>query len=86
MSVSFGGMKSLHNLDLLRSMAVSFVLIDHTSWALGHHTFGRFDTGNLGVFGVYLFFIHTSLVLMWSLEREPDVANSTFVARSASTR
>lgn len=65
-------MKNLHNLDLLRSMAVTFVLVDHTSWALGHHAFGRFDTGNLGVFGVYLFFVHTALVLMGSLERQPQ--------------
>jgi peptidoglycan/LPS O-acetylase OafA/YrhL len=63
----------LHNLDILRSIAVTLVLIDHTSWALGHHVFGTWETADVGVFGVYLFFIHTSLVLMWSMQRQPNI-------------
>lgn len=63
----------LYNLDILRSIAVAFVLIDHTAWALGHHVFGKWETADLGVFGVYLFFIHTALVLMWSMQRQPNI-------------
>lgn len=57
------------NLDLLRAMAVLLVLaqhlcsrmhIEHVAWA---------PTRSLGLFGVLLFFVHTSLVLMYSMER-----------------
>src|ERR1700761_4246889 len=63
----------LYNLDILRSIAVALVLIDHTAWALGHHVLGTWETADVGVFGVYLFFIHTSLVLMWSMQRQPNI-------------
>jgi len=56
------------NLDLLRSVAVLLVLVDHFAVASGllqkSHNFGAF-----GRLGVLLFFVHTSLVLMMSLER-----------------
>ena len=68
-------MKNLPNLDLLRSFAVLLVLIDHTTWSLGRHLYGTWNTADVGVFGVYLFFVHTCLVLMWSLERQPHVLN-----------
>jgi peptidoglycan/LPS O-acetylase OafA/YrhL len=63
----------MHNLDLLRSIAVMLVLLCHTAIWLGHPLLGEWITGHIGVFGVFLFFIHTSLVLMWSLERQPNV-------------
>ncbi len=59
------------NLDLLRSMAVLFVVIDHSFLANGIQTVGRWSTFWLGDVGVYMFFVHTCLVLMWSLERKP---------------
>lgn len=68
-------MKNLHNLDLLRSFAVILVLIDHTTGALGRTVYGTWETAFVGVFGVYLFFVHTCLVLMWSLERQPHTLN-----------
>lgn len=60
-------MRNMHNLDLLRSLAVTMVVYDHTAVSFGHYVPGG------GIFGVYLFFVHTSLVLMWSLERQPFV-------------
>jgi peptidoglycan/LPS O-acetylase OafA/YrhL len=50
------------NLDFLRSMAVLMVLFGH----LTRHYHIDF---NIGIFGVLLFFVHTSLVLMHSMQR-----------------
>ncbi len=47
------------------------VVRDHTCLALRRHHLGRWDPAWLGVMGVFLFFVHTALVLMWSLERKP---------------
>jgi peptidoglycan/LPS O-acetylase OafA/YrhL len=52
------------NLDVLRSIAVLMVLFDHLT---RHYHYDRYD--NIGFFGVLLFFVHTSLVLMYSMQR-----------------
>src|SRR5208282_2014964 len=56
------------NLDLLRTVAVLSVLTDHIAATFGiaqrHPLFWA-----LGRWGVLLFFVHTSLVLMMSMER-----------------
>jgi len=52
------------NLDFLRSVAVALVLSSHLIFQLGFRKFG-----GIGRSGVLLFFVHTSLVLMFSLER-----------------
>ena len=57
------------NLDLMRSIAVLLVFVDHTTLSAGRNTLGGWNLRWIGVFGVYLFFVHTCLVLMWSLER-----------------
>ena len=60
--------KESPNLDLLRSVAVLAVLTDHIAATHGiaqRHVF----LGELGYWGVLLFFVHTSFVLMMSLER-----------------
>src|SRR4029077_14847648 len=59
------------NLDVLRAVAVLSVLTDHllTTWDL----FPQSVRWGLGRMGVLLFFVHTSLVLMSSLEREGGV-------------
>lgn len=57
------------NLDALRSVAVTFVVISHL---LLDHSFiliGSFHSQTLGTLGVLMFFVHTCLVLMQSLER-----------------
>jgi peptidoglycan/LPS O-acetylase OafA/YrhL len=58
------------NLDVLRSSAVLFVVLSHlpaTAALVGNHAF---HTQSLGTFGVVIFFVHTCLVLMLSLERD----------------
>lgn len=57
------------NLDLLRSFAVLCVLAFHLLLLFGH---GRVPHGfgSLGHWGVLVFFVHTSIVLMASLERQ----------------
>src|SRR5450755_2566677 len=52
------------NLDLLRSFAVLMVLVNHLT---RHYHYDHFDA--VGLFGVLLFFVHTSLVLMYSMQR-----------------
>jgi peptidoglycan/LPS O-acetylase OafA/YrhL len=55
------------NLDLMRAVAVLLVAFDHV---MGASRFAAsYDWWVLGRLGVLLFFVHTSLVLMASLER-----------------
>ena len=64
------------NLDLLRSIAVLFVIGSHAMIAMGCESLSPFgwslDLGYVGTLGVVIFFVHTCLVLMWSLERNAD--------------
>jgi len=64
-------MTDSRNLDFLRSVAVLLVLVNHLFMAAGLAE--RFpvvyDAGRLGVL---MFFVHTSLVLMLSLERSSE--------------
>ncbi len=62
------------NLDILRSAAVLAVVGTHTLQLVAGLTFGQHfafgvETYSLGQIGVLIFFVHTSLVLMQSLER-----------------
>lgn len=60
----------LINLDFLRAVAVLLVLFDHLgAEAFGMRAGGFIDPHHLGRVGVLLFFVHTSFVLMQSLER-----------------
>lgn len=56
--------RGLANLDLLRSVAVGLVFIGHMTGMMRIR-----GLGDIGHFGVLLFFVHTSLVLMLSMER-----------------
>jgi peptidoglycan/LPS O-acetylase OafA/YrhL len=62
----------LPNLDFVRSVAVISVVVEHTLISLGIVTVGPFPIQFFGVMGVMIFFVHTALVLMWSLERKPN--------------
>lgn len=67
------------NFDLLRAVAVMLVLFAHLLLCLfdtGHYRmatypFWKLQLTELGHVGVLLFFVHTALVLMMSLERTP---------------
>ena len=56
--------RDLVNLDLLRTVAVTLVFVDHLAGAADFR-----GLGDIGRLGVLIFFVHTSLVLMLSLER-----------------
>ena len=64
-------MQDLPNLDFARSVAVISVVVEHALLSLGVFRVGPFPVASLGVMGVMVFFVLTTLVLMWSLERKP---------------
>ena len=57
------------NLDLLRAIAVLLVLAQHLLRRMQVHQVLWVSTSCLGKFGVLLFFVHTCLVLMYSMHR-----------------
>jgi peptidoglycan/LPS O-acetylase OafA/YrhL len=70
-NLSFGKAAESTNLDLLRSLAVLLVVGYHLSLFFGGSSLDRI-TWPLGRWGVLMFFVHTSLVLMLSLERQAN--------------
>jgi len=70
-------MTESRNLDFLRSVAVLLVLVDHLFMAAG--LANRFPVVyDMGRLGVLMFFVHTSLVLMLSLERSEEQNSGDF--------
>ena len=67
------------NLDVLRALAVLLVLTDHTTSALLGH--GTTVLAWLGRAGVQAFFVHTSLVLMASMERDDAPKRTGWIKR-----
>jgi len=67
------------NLDVLRAIAVLLVMADHIVTALIGH--GTPLAAWLGRAGVQAFFVHTSLVLMASMERDGAPAREGWVKR-----
>jgi peptidoglycan/LPS O-acetylase OafA/YrhL len=64
------GTSESRNLDLLRSAAVVFVVVYHLLLFFQSTALARGHLYAIGHWGVLLFFVHTSLVLMFSLERQ----------------
>jgi peptidoglycan/LPS O-acetylase OafA/YrhL len=64
--------KDSANLDVLRATAVLMVLCHHL---LEYGYFSERRVSGLGQFGVLIFFVHTSLVLMMSMERNSGSLN-----------
>jgi peptidoglycan/LPS O-acetylase OafA/YrhL len=58
------------NLDFLRTFAVACVVVRHIVGFFSVPSSRWFQPQALGIYGVLLFFVHTSLVLMMSLKRE----------------
>ena len=63
------------NLDFLRSVAVLLVIGFHLA-KLFNWQFGRLRVTDFGLLGVMLFFVHTTVVLMFSLERQRASSNA----------
>lgn len=73
-----------HNLDFLRSIAVGLVVSRHLMPALHIDGNNIFRIQLLGILGVLLFFVHTCLVLMFSMEQQRTKSNNlylTFIIR-----
>jgi peptidoglycan/LPS O-acetylase OafA/YrhL len=76
------------NLDFLRAWAVLFVCGSHVLQFFGVRYFweGRLSVERLGLWGVMIFFVHTCLVLMLSMERQRNATGfgrmySSFMVR-----
>ena len=67
------------SLDVVRAIAVLCVLVDHVIVAQTGETAALWALGRVGVL---LFFVHTSLVLMSSLERHRDGTARFYVRRA----
>lgn len=67
------------NLDFLRSFAVLCVVFGHLTHFFNTDQLGSIVLGGLGALGVRIFFVHTALVLMFSLEREAAKSNILFI-------
>lgn len=74
-------MKDSPNLDLLRSVAVGLVVVNHFRFffPLAPEYIPVSDA--LGFMGVSIFFVHTTLVLMLSMERNGAAAVPFFIRR-----
>lgn len=64
-------MRESPNLDALRSIAVGLVVLSHVRYFIGAGPWMLQALDVLGHMGVVIFFVHTTLVLMYSLERRP---------------
>ena len=65
------------NLNTLRSLAVIFVVLSHLLLDRSVVGFGGYHTQTLGTLGVLIFFVHTCLVLMLSLERQTKIKKNS---------
>lgn len=75
-------MKDSPNLDLLRTLAVVFVVVSHLRYFVGWHGETVYSLETLGRLGVAIFFVHTTLVLLMSLQRTGETAGAFFIRRA----
>ncbi len=64
-------MRENPNLDFMRAVAVLLVVLTHVRTYMHRQIVPLEMIWFLGMIGVFIFFTHTTLVLMWSLERDP---------------
>jgi peptidoglycan/LPS O-acetylase OafA/YrhL len=70
------------NLDLLRTLAVAFVVVSHLAEVHAGAQTHSYHLQALGLLGVAIFFVHTCLVLMLSLDRQAQGPKAlVFLAR-----
>ena len=69
------------NLDLLRSFAVGFVVLSHVPYFADIKRPAGYSLDALGHVGVAIFFVHTTLVLMMSLDRNGSAMGPFLVRR-----
>lgn len=80
------GTSESRNLDLLRTTAVAFVVLFHLLLFFRETKPDGIDLHSIGHFGVLLFFVHTSIVLMYSLERQAGHTSASRLFGSFYTR
>ncbi len=74
------------NLDFVRALAVLMVVAAHLGWFLGNIRFSFFEFSLLGRLGVVIFFVHSGIVNMLSIDRHVQRAGSYALFRSYMTR
>ena len=79
-------MNNSHNLDVLRALAVTAVFLAHATHTAAGPSHPYYDVVEaIARFGVIIFFVHTSLVLMLSMRRtqkEPAFVRRFYVRRA----
>jgi peptidoglycan/LPS O-acetylase OafA/YrhL len=74
------------NLDFVRALAVLMVVGAHLAWFHGDVRFGFFQLSLLGRLGVVIFFVHSGIVNMLSIDRHVQKASTRGLFRSYMTR
>jgi peptidoglycan/LPS O-acetylase OafA/YrhL len=74
-------MANLANLDGIRAIAVTLVVLSHLLLLLGLGNESVYSIKAMGRIGVAIFFVHTTLVLMASLDRHRSSVASFYVRR-----
>jgi len=74
------------NLDFVRALAVLLVVCSHLAWFFGDPHFSFFQPAILGKLGVIIFFVHSGIVNMLSIERQVNKQGERCLFRAFMTR
>jgi peptidoglycan/LPS O-acetylase OafA/YrhL len=74
------------NLDFIRALAVLMVVCSHLAWFFGDPHLSFFQPAILGKLGVIIFFVHSGIVNMLSIERQVDKRGTYRLFRAFMTR